>query len=407
MARMVSVEPIGVQEVYDLGVDEFHNFFANGIVVHNCMKVSQVLAGFSPTESYKFLKAIAKKQEDLMASFKSRFVAGAQVHVNAGELTAEEVLNVWNWLEKFAGYGFNKSHAITYSALSTAELWLKLNYPTEYICSLINNSELGKKKHGQDEFVGHINYARHSGIEVLSPDISMSKTQVAIWDGKILFSVGHVKNVASMASVIEQNQPYQSIEDFYNRVKVDTVTKTGKDASRRPNKKVVESLIYAGAFDKFGPTGTVSQTRNAVMAEYYRLRANKKEQPPQYNDDEWIEQEKEVTGLCLSQPPLYRVYENTIRQKGWKLICELGDRKRVSAFGKVEKVTPRTSKTGNPMYLVEITDGLDNLTFYVFKGGMQFFQDHFKIGTIAAIPLGKFDEGDMRFYDDRREPEFI
>jgi DNA polymerase III alpha subunit len=518
-----------------------------GVITYQeqAMKIAQVLAGFPPSKSYKFLKAIAKKQQDLMTSFKAEFVIGSQKHVDAGEITLEEVESIWELLAAFAEYAFNKSvdkdelvwcngsvkkmgdvvccdrvmafdgermvetevvdnhdhgvlpafevvfeggasvvcsilhkfetdsgkvplwkllfgntrvchvatsssrcvslrrvlsarfvgfrpmcdlevshpshnftlangivtsnsHAITYSALSTCEFWLKLNYPTEYICSLINNSKLGKEKHGDDEFVGHINYARHSGIEVLPPDVNMSLTKFAIWDGKILFSIGHVKNVASMAPIIVEKQPYKSVEDFYERVKVEGVNgKTGKATSRRPNKKVVESLIEAGAFDSFGPGGTVSANRNAIMAEYYRVRGDKKETPPQHNDDEWINLEKETTGVCLSQPPLFRAYETLIRQKGWKLICEAAGPKKAVVFGKVESITPRTSKTGNPMYIVEITDGLDKLSFYVFKGAMQYWKDNFKIGMIAGIPLTKFDEGDTRFYDDKKQSEFI
>jgi DNA polymerase III alpha subunit len=166
-------------------------------------------------------------------------------------------------------------------------------------------------------------------------------------------------------------------------------------------------LIEAGAFDKFGPDGSVSAKRNAIMAEYYRVRASKKETPPQHTDEEWIELEKEALGLCLSQPPLFRQYETLIRQKGWKLICEMGDRKRVQVFGMIESITPRTSKIGNPMYLVTMTDGLDNLSFFVFKGAQQLFKDNFKIRTIAAIPLSKFDDGDMRFYDDKKDYEIV
>ena len=89
------------------------------------------------------------------------------------------------------------------------------------------------------------------------------------------------------------------------------------------------------------------------------------------------------------------------------MICEIEDRKRVCVFGKILSITPKTSKTGNPMYVVTITDGLDNLTYFVFKGTQQFFKDHFKIGSIAAMPLNKFDEGDMRFYDDKKDFEII
>lgn len=369
-----------------------------GVITYQeqCMKIAQVLAGFKPAESYKFLKSIAKKQEDLMASFKDKFIAGSQVHVDAGELTAEDVMEIWKLLEKFAGYGFNKSHAITYSAISTVELWLKYKHKTEYITALINNTKLGKKKHGEDIFVGYISYARRNGIEVLPPDVSKSKTSFTIEGGKILFSIGHIKNVASMASVIESFQPFSSIEDFHNRVKIESVGESGKKTSRRPNKKVVESLIESGAFSAFG-------SRNEVMAEYYKQRAAKKEIAPQHTDKEWIELEKEALGICLSLPPLYKQYEKIIADKKWKLISGIDNYKKVTVFGMIESITPRTSKTGNSMYMVKITDGVDSIQFYVFKSAQEYFKDHFKVGVIGGVPLDKFKDGDARFFNEHVE----
>jgi hypothetical protein len=207
--------------------------------------------------------------------------------------------------------------------------------------------------------------------------------------------------VASQAPVIESFQPILSVEDFHERVKVETVGKTGKKSSRRPNKKQVESLIAAGAFDRFG-------TRNEVMAEYYRCRKNKKEVAPEYTEEEWIDKEKEVLGLCLSQPPLYKKYIDTIKAKGWMLISDAveTDKKKVVVFGQVQSIEDKVSRKGSSMFLVHITDGLDTMKFYVFQGGKQFFKDNFNPNTIGGIPLSRFDdEGGMRFFDDRGECE--
>jgi hypothetical protein len=183
-------------------------------------------------------------------------------------------------------------------------------------------------------------------------------------------------------------------------VKVETIGKTGKKSARRPNKKVVESLVSAGAFDEFG-------TRNEVMVEYYRCRKGKKEEPPQYEDEEWIEKEREVLGLCLSQPPLYKKYEDIIKSKGWKLISDADDKKKITVFGQVQSIKPHVSRKGSSMYIVHITDGLDVLKFYVFQGGQQFFRDNFKPDTIGGIPLDRFDDGGMRFFDDRGQCEAL
>ena len=385
-ARRKRGEPYDAPEIMKKLLPET---YAIVVFQEQAMLVAQKIAGFTPTESYKFLKAIAKKRKNLMTSFRSKFFDGAKPRIESGEMTSNDVEATWNLLEKFCRYAFNLAHAVEYSALSAAELWLRYNYPIEYITSLINNTSLTKKKHGADVFVEYINYARRSGIEVLSPDVNHSKSSFTIEDSRIRFSLSHVKNVASMAPVIEATQPFASIEDFYDRAK----------AERRPNKGVVESLIASGAFDSFG-------SRNEVAAEYYRLRGSKKEVPPQHTDEEWVALEKEAIGLCLSQPPLFRQYEQMIRDKKWKLISEM-DGKRVKVFGRVEHIKPTVSKTGNSMYIVTMSDGLDNLKFYVFRGAQQYFSDHFKVGTIGAIPLDKFEDGDSRFFDEKKEPEIV
>ena len=181
-----------------------------------------------------------------------------------------------------------------------------------------------------------------------------------------------MKNVASAAPVIISFQPFTSMEDFYNRVKLgskeevvvkpdieeecvganeetarapeqaeemekivlgDVAKKSRKASVRRPNKKVVESLISAGAFDCFG-------TRNEMMAEYYRLRKDKKEQPPEHDDDKWVELEKEMIGLCLSRPPLYEQYAQQIKDNKWVMISEVVNekKKRIKVFGMMESI---------------------------------------------------------------------
>ena len=392
-ARRKHGEPYSMPEVVkNLLLDTY------GIMVfqEDIMRIAQYIGKISPSDSYKFLKVCAKKQADQFPIWKDKFIAGSQRLIDEKLLTEEDVESLIEQLAKFSNYGFNKSHAIAYSAISTAELWLRYHYPIEYITSLINNTKLGKKKHGVDIFVEYVSYARRSGIEVLVPDISKSKTSFTIESGKIRFSLSHVKNVASMAPVVEKFQPFVSVEDFHERVKSESVNEeTGKKSFRRPNKKVVQSLIESGAFDSFG-------TRNEVMTEYYRLRAGKDE-VPQHSDEEWIELEKEAIGMCLSLPPIYKEYTEEIDKNKWKLISQLGDGKKVFLFGRIESVTPKTSKTGNPMYIVKATDGLDSFSFFVFRGAQEFFRDHFKVGTIAAIPLDKFEDGDTRFYGERKE----
>lgn len=373
-----------------------------GLLVYQeaLMGISRVLCGFTGPEANKLRKACSKKLPELMAQMKEKFFEGVQPKVEAKEISIAEVEQLWNQIEYFAGYGFCKAHAVCYSAISTVELWLKHNYPVEFCAALINNTKLGKKKHGsEDILVDYVNYARRRDIPVRGPDINLSGEEFTIEGGAIRYSIGHVKNVASAALTVVTNRPYAGMAEFYDKVKVETTGESGKLTSRRPNRKVVESLVAAGAFDSFG-------TRNEVLAEYYRLR-KEKEPAPQRTDDEWVELEKEMIGLCLSRPPLYKSYEALIRQKKWKLVSEIGSGKRIMVFGRVESIRSHVSKAGNQMYVVQFSDGLDEMKFMVFTGAQQYFRDHLKTGFVAAVPLDKFDDGDTRFFDERGMIEVV
>jgi len=202
----------------------------------------------------------------------------------------------------------SNSHAVTYGAISTVELWLKHHFPIQFITALLNNTKLGAKKLGSSNLLkDYISYARRREIPVLGPDINKSGESFRVEGNNIRYSLRHVKNIAKAAKLIESFQPFTSMEDFYNRVKIepktvleikpeiedegeeesevktpdmvseeDTTEETEEDspvldltikkpAARRVNRRVVENLIAAGAFDCFG-------NRNEMSMAYWRLR---------------------------------------------------------------------------------------------------------------------------------------
>ena len=107
MSRITSIENCGKEKVYDIEVEDYHNFFANGIVVHNCQKISQIIAGFSKSLSRKFLKTLAKKHPEEAAKFRKQFMEGSQKRIDAGEISIEEATRMFDLCESFAAYGFN------------------------------------------------------------------------------------------------------------------------------------------------------------------------------------------------------------------------------------------------------------------------------------------------------------
>lgn len=353
-----------------------------GILVYqeNVMLIAQLLGGMTPIESNQLRSAIAKKRVDKLPGLKAEFMNGAQKRVSEGHITNEEVEKIWENIESFGGYGFNKSHAMAYSAVTAVEFWLKGQYPVEFITALLNNTAPNKKKFGTEPLlVEYINYARRHDIPVLPPDINASKASFTIDAQKIRYSLSHIKNVAKSAEDIAALAPFTDLADFYERV-----------PKRRVNKRVVESLIFAGAFDCFGD-------KNEVLLQYYELRKSK-EPPKTLTEDAWIDKEKEVLGLCLSQEPLVRRSEQLIAQNGWTTISDLTNRKRATVFGKIESIQSRTSKKGNPMLVCEMSDGLDSMSFYVFQGERNYFSSVVKCGFVVAIPMKRFDDGNAWFF---------
>jgi DNA polymerase-3 subunit alpha len=389
-----------------------------GVVTYQeqAMNLSKLLSGFTGPEANRLRKAIGKKLEDLMAEMKMKFINGAKPRIDAGEISEEEVVDIWSQLESFAGYAFNKSHAVSYSAVTTVELWLKYHYPVEYVAALANNTKQGKKKSSigvSNLLVHYLNYGRKRGFEVLPPCVNNSKTEFTIEDGQVRFSLEHVKKVASNAEHIVRLAPYDSISDFYEKCVYETPVKTGKNAGKmrttRPNKGVVEALVASGAFDSLAPDGLETyEKRNALLAEYYSAKKGKKEEPPEYTSKQCKSNEVSAIGLCLSEPPILKQWQDLIDKKGWMTIDEdMGDRKKVTMFGQVMGIRAHTSKKGNSMHIVTFSDGIDSIDFFVFEGGRQYFFDNCKAGQIVAMPLSKFEDGNTRFFDEYREPIIV
>jgi DNA-directed DNA polymerase III PolC len=310
----------------------------------------------------------------------------------------------------------SNSHASSYSAISGVLLWLKHNYFVEYMCSLLNNTEHNKKKHGESRLlVSYINYIRANGVAVLPPDINKSGEEFRVENGAIRFGLGHIKNVSGQAGVIQQYQPIESIEDFYARVRVmpekrvEEVTDAESpdlfggthtaSTGRRPNIRQVESLIAAGAFDSFGK-------RNDVIAAYYAAKRESKPAPV-YTDSEWSAKEEEMVGVCLTHEPLYEKYAAEMEKFDALRINAIAKRKKCNVLGLVKSIVAKKSKSGNRMLNVTISDNINSMNFFVFTGAMQHFRDNVREGTIACLPLGRFDGSDMWFFDEKKKIEVI
>ncbi|MDR1518491.1 MAG: DNA polymerase III subunit alpha [Dysgonamonadaceae bacterium] len=235
---------------YDIPVMEKYLSETYGITVYQeqVMLLSRLLAGFTRGQSDELRKAMGKKLIDKMNALKEKFLSGGKANGHD-----EKVLNkIWNDWEKFASYAFNKSHATCYSWVAYQTAWLKANYPSEYMASVLSNN-----LNNISEITKSMDECKAMGINVLSPDINESLLKFSVNKaGDIRFGLAAIKSVGQGAvnSILEErekNGAFSDIFDFVERVNLTSC-----------NKKNLESLALSGAFDSF--TGI---TREQFMAQ--------------------------------------------------------------------------------------------------------------------------------------------
>ncbi|MFH1776220.1 MAG: DNA polymerase III subunit alpha [Candidatus Omnitrophota bacterium] len=209
-----------------------------GIIIYQeqVMRIVNILAGFTLSQADTIRRAMSKKIPEVIDQLRNSFIEGA-VKRNINKRIAEKIFNL---IEYFAGYGFNKSHSAAYAQISYYTAYLKANYPVEFMAALLTS-----EKDNTDKIALYIDELKRMNIKILPPDINESFGKFTVVGGAIRFGLSAVKNVGIVAvdaivrSRIEKGA-FTSLYDFSERVDLRTV-----------NRKVIESLIKCGAFDSF------------------------------------------------------------------------------------------------------------------------------------------------------------
>jgi len=333
-----------------------------GVILYQeqVMRIANVMAGYSLAEADVLRKAVGKKNQELIEQELQRFVSRAIERGYERRLVEDLAAQI----QTFGRYGFNKSHSVAYSILSFQTAWLKAHYPAEFLAALLS-SEIGDT----DKVVAYINEAREMEIEVLPPSVVESGWKFTVTgDRQIRFGLGAVRNVGrgAIESIIagrEQGDGYASLTDFCERIDL-----------RLCNKRVMESLIAAGALDQIG--GHRAQLTAALDHALHeaQLRQNERdtgqvslfgdgatsEQPardvPLPEVDPWPEserlaKEKEVIGFFISGHPLRRFQEEA-KVFGTRTTATLGNwsEHRVTVAAVVTGVKRRISKKTGAEY---------------------------------------------------------
>ncbi|MEZ6196024.1 MAG: DNA polymerase III subunit alpha [Planctomycetota bacterium] len=376
-----------------------------GVILYQeqVMRIAAALSGFSLNEADSLRKAMGKKKPEILAKFKAQFVEGARRENDVDEAISSEI---WEQIEYFAGYGFNKSHSAAYALVTYQTAWLKANHPIEYMAALLTCEMITI-----DKTVEYIEECRKMGIEVLPPDVNHSEFEFAVEDGKIRYALGAIRGAgqapidALSAERRESDRPYSSLYDLCERV--DT---------RLLNKSVLEALIHAGALDSL--EGFRAQ-KMAILEEALRYgssaqddvrsgqmslfdtgeledAAEKQGQSalpaiPEFPESVRLKLEKEALGFYLSGHPLTE-YESVIRSFADTEIRQLAHKpaKSVVTVGGIIRsvrlmLTKRGRYEGKRMAFVKFEDFTGTVDCVIFAAIYAEVADHIKTDNILFL----------------------
>ncbi|MEX2220637.1 MAG: DNA polymerase III subunit alpha [Candidatus Rokuibacteriota bacterium] len=365
---------------YEHPLMERHLQETYGIMVYQeqVMRLAADLGGFSLGEADTLRKAMGKKDRELMATQREKFISGCK----ANEIDGRKAERIWDLIEKFAGYGFNKSHAACYGVVAYQTAFLKANYPTEFMAALLT-SEMEKT----DKIVQYVEETRAMGLRVEPPDVNVSRAQFTVAGEAIHFGLAAIKNVGATAidSIVKAREAdgrFPSLDDFCARADL-----------RLVNRRVIECLIKAGALDSLqGSRAGLLAALDQAMESGQRQQRDREEgqvslfdvlggsdartaaappaaaRVPEWPAEEMLAYEREVLGFYLSGHPLEQ-YREVARRIGALGAADLAARStgaRVLLLGQVSAFSESTTKSGNRMAFatLELMDGSVPLTIF-------------------------------------------
>ncbi|MTV26141.1 DNA polymerase III subunit alpha [Nitriliruptoraceae bacterium ZYF776] len=352
-----------------------------GIIVYQeqVMRIATDLAGFAMSDADGLRKAVGKKKRELMESFKDQFVKGG---VDNG-FERSLMTNLWGLIEKFAEYGFNKSHTVAYGVVSYQTAWLKTHYPTEYMAALLTSV-----KNHKDNKPLYLNECRRMGIPVLPPDVNESESDFTPRGDEVLFGLSAVRGVGDglVQQIVAARQEHGRFEDFRDFCdKVDGGVL---------NKRTLENLILAGAFRSLGhprrgllgtyePIVDAAQTKKKAQAAGQfslfdsggddDLGLEVDDGPVIPDDDEFdkadlLRHEREMLGLYVSDHPLFGTERVLERHTDSTCISlrEREDGASVTIGGVLTGLTKKFTKKGDTYLVATLEDlsGNVEVTFW-------------------------------------------
>ncbi|WP_413231788.1 DNA polymerase III subunit alpha [Marinobacter sp.] len=339
-----------------------------GVILYQeqVMQIAQVMAGYTLGGADMLRRAMGKKKPEEMAKQKAIFLDGCENN-GIDKVLAE---NIFDLVEKFAGYGFNKSHSAAYALVSYQTLWLKAHYPAEFMAAVLTAD-----MQNTDKVVTLVEECRNMKLDLVLPDVSTSEYTFTVNDeGQIVYGLGAIKGLGEgpIQSVVEgraEGGPYKDLFDFCNRVD-----------PKKVNKRAIEAMIRAGAMDKLGPgraqlmasidkalqqANQQSRNESVGMVDMFGEALTGGDGEDLYADvahvREWPEKErlkgeKDTLGLYLTGHP-FDEYEREVRRFVRSSIADLKPNKSPQRVaGLVVAQRTMKTKTGSTMCFITLDD---------------------------------------------------
>ncbi len=378
-----------------------------GVIVYQeqVMQIVQTIGGFSLGGADLVRRAMGKKIKEEMDRLKGQFAEGAEKK-GFDRAKAEELFDL---IVKFAGYGFNKSHSAAYAMITFRTSYLKCYYPTEFMAA-----QLTLEKDNTTKVVRYVDEVKKMGIKLLPPDINRSDLAFIAdkIDGEdvIIFGLGGIKGAGDIAinSILEArgDEPFKDLSDFVSRIDPTKV-----------NKKVIESLIKAGALDSLGYSrkSMLIQIEEIVNASQQAALAKKQALNSLFGDnaemthvtlelddlgtydlEEVLRFEKETLGFYVSGHPLDK-YREDLEKINYTLssdLDELADGSEALIVGKIEEITEKISRKGHKFGIANLMDLHGNIELMLFDKHLKALEDEFDINEPIAfkVRISKTDQ---------------
>lgn len=368
-----------------------------GIILYQeqVMQIAQTLAGYTLGGADMLRRAMGKKKPEEMAKQRAGFEEGAIKNGVDGELA----MKIFDLVEKFAGYGFNKSHSAAYALVSYQTLWLKTHFPAEFMAAVMTAD-----MDNTDKIVTLVDECQRMGLTVIPPDVNTGRYRFSVnEDGHIVYGIGAVKGVGegpidAILEARDRDGPFRDLFDFCNRVDI-----------KKLNKRVMEKLILSGAMDRLGPhrAALMATLEEAMRAAEQHAKAQAVGQVdmfgvlteeiddvkkafanvPQWPDKVWLEGERETLGLYLTGHPINQ-YSGELRRYTSGRLCDLHPTSRdtvTTAAGLVIAARSMVTKRGNKMGIFTLDDRSGRLDVTLFSEALEKYEELMQKDRILVV----------------------